>query len=61
MIKKWKFSHPNSIYPQPFREVSPGLFLAGDSFGSNSVSAPSIGSAVNSASELALHFLNSKI
>ena len=54
MIKKWKFSHPNTIYPTPYCEVSPGLFLAGDGFG-----APSMNGAVLSATELASYFLKS--
>jgi hypothetical protein len=24
MIKKWKFSHPNTIYPSPYCEIAPG-------------------------------------
>ena len=53
MVKRWKFSHPNSIYPDPYVEVAPGLFLAGDSFG-----GPSITGAFLSAEKLGNYFLN---
>ena len=55
MVKKWKFSHPNSLYPQPYLEVTPGIFLIGDAFGGQTVSG-----AFLSAEKLADYFLNKK-
>ena len=55
MVKRWKFSHPNTIYPHPYVEVDSGLFLAGDSFG-----GPSVTGAFLSAEMLASHFLSDK-
>ena len=52
MVKRWKFSHPNTIFPEPYVEVDSGLFLAGDSFG-----GPSVTGAFLSAEKLASHLL----
>ena len=43
-LKKWRFSQPRTTFKNPFAEVAPGLFLAGDAF-----SRPSINGAVRSA------------
>ena len=53
MVKRWKFSHPNTLYPQPYLEVSPGLFCIGDVFGGQGVTG-----AFLSAEKLANYFLN---
>ena len=53
MVKRWKFSHPNTIFPEPYVEVDSGLFLAGDSFG-----GPSVTGAFLSAEKLASHLLS---
>lgn len=48
MIKKWRYSHPLSTYPQTFVQVQPHLFLVGDAFGGGSLNG-----AARSANALA--------
>jgi predicted NAD/FAD-dependent oxidoreductase len=54
-LKKWRYSHPLTIYKESFSEVTKNLFLAGDAFG-----GPSLNGAAKSAAAL-LSFLQATI
>lgn len=49
-VKKWRYSRPLTVIPDPFLEVAPHLFVIGDCFKSLGVS-----SAIDSAESLSQH------
>ncbi len=49
-VKKWRYSHPQETWPQPFDNPQPGLFVAGDGFG-----GPSLVGALMSSNGLLKH------
>lgn len=52
-VKKWRYSHPLTIFKDQFIEIQPGLYLMGDAFG-----GPSLNGAHRSARALLEHFEN---
>jgi predicted NAD/FAD-dependent oxidoreductase len=51
-LKRWRYAHPLTIWPTPFAELAPGLYLAGDAFG-----GASLNGAATSARALAERLL----
>ena len=50
-VKKWRYSHPLTIFKNQFIEIQTGLYLIGDAFG-----GPSLNGAHRSAHALLKHF-----
>ena len=50
LVKKWRYSHPESVHAALFSEVAPSLYFAGDAFG-----GASLAGAARSANALAKH------